>query len=219
MDEGLDWVRLQKALAVEAERGYSDIQGKQYRFSEFLCLSLGKPPKSLPGKERDRWYDLAQKFAKYPEMSLKQRHTMVTSTRNFLSQQRTIAATNSPPPKPKQPRTKSIAAEIKASPYGSRTVTLDQTLYTVVGIGGKGSYLERLDLYTVRDLLFYYPREHLDYARQVQICHLEPGETATVIGTVKSCKCFSSPKNKQLTIFQLVLRDPTGRLTLSNFKP
>ena len=218
MDEGLDWVRLQKALAVEAERGYSDIQGKQYRFSEFLCLSLGKPPKSLPGTERDRWHDLAQKFAKYPEMSLNQRHTMVTSTRNFLSQQKTLAATNfSPPPKPKQPRTKSVAAETKANPYSSKPVTLDQTLYTVVGIGGKGSYLERLGLYTVRDLLFYYPREHLDYARQVQICHLEPGETATVIGTVKSCKCFNSPKNKKLTIFQLVLRDPTGRLTLSNF--
>lgn len=218
MNEGLDWVRLQKALAVEAERGYSDIQGKQYRFSEFLCLSLGKPPKTIPRQERDRWYDLAQKFARYPEMSLNQRHTMVTSTRNFLSQQRTIAATNaSPPPKPKQPCTQSVAAEKKTNPYSSKPVTLDQTLYTVVGIGGKGSYLERLGLYTVRDLLFYYPREHLDYARQVQIAHLEPGETATVIGTVKSCKCFNSPKNKQLTIFQLVLRDPTGRLTLSNF--
>ena len=153
MDEGLDWVRLQKALAVEAERGYSDIQGKQYRFSEFLCLSLGRPPKSIPGQERDRWYDLAQKFAKYPEMSLNQRHTMVTSTRNFLSQQRTLAANNSsPPPKPKQPRTKSVAAETKTNPYSSKPVTLDQTLYTVVGIGGKGRYLERVGLYTVRDL-------------------------------------------------------------------
>ena len=46
-EQKLDWVRLQKALSVEAERGYIDIMGNQYRFSEFLCLSLGKPPKNI----------------------------------------------------------------------------------------------------------------------------------------------------------------------------
>jgi len=41
--ESPDWVRLHKALAVEAERGFTDLVGKQYRFSEFLSLSFGKP--------------------------------------------------------------------------------------------------------------------------------------------------------------------------------
>jgi len=40
--ESPDWVRLHKALAVE-ERGFTDLVGKQYRFSEFLSLSFGKP--------------------------------------------------------------------------------------------------------------------------------------------------------------------------------
>ena len=53
--------------------------------------------------------------------------------------------------------------------------------------------------------------------KQVQVTHLEAGETVTVIGTVKSCKCFSSPKNKNLTIFELVLIDATGRLKLNRF--
>ena len=35
-----EWQRLQKALSVEADRGFNDIQGSQYRFSEFLGLSL-----------------------------------------------------------------------------------------------------------------------------------------------------------------------------------
>ncbi|HHP7230305.1 MAG TPA: ATP-dependent DNA helicase RecG [Xenococcaceae cyanobacterium] len=218
MEEKLDWIRLQKALAVEAERGYGDLVGKQYRFSEFLCLSLGKPPKTIALGDRTYWQELAQSYADYSQLTVNQRHALVTDTRNFLQQQRNIIASQQETPKPKQPRTIPLKLDPPANNYYSRqSLTLDRLLYQVGEIGRSSSYLERLGVYTVRDLLFYYPRDHLDYARQVQICHLEPGETVTVIGTVKSCKCFSSPKNKKLTIFQLVLRDGTGKITLSNF--
>jgi ATP-dependent DNA helicase RecG len=218
MTEEWDWVRLQKALAVEAERGYSDLMGKQYRFSEFLCLSLGKPPQMIPATERSRWQDLAQKFADYTQLNSSQRDYLVTNTRNFLYQQKKLLEDAVNPPKPKTPKTSPLSSENKARDYYARQeLSLDKPLYQVADIGRSSTYLERLGIYTVRDLLFYYPRDHLDYARQVQICHLEPGETVTIIGTVKSCQCFSSPNNKKLTIFQLVLRDPTGRITLSNF--
>jgi ATP-dependent DNA helicase RecG len=213
-----DWIRLQKALAVEAERGYSDIKGNQYRFSEFLCLSLAKPPQLIPPTERSRWQDLAQKFATYSQLNFSQRTNLVISTRNFLYQQKNLLEEIVNPPASKTPRTSSLNKENKArNYYGQQKLSLDRPLYQVAEIGRSSNYLERLGVYTVRDLLFYYPRDHLDYARQVQICHLEPGETVTIIGTVKSCQCFSSPNNKKLTIFQLVLRDPTGRITLSNF--
>ena len=217
MNEEWNWVRLQKALAIEAERGYSDLVGKQYRFSEFLCLSLGKPPKLISATERSRWQDLAQKFANYTNLSPSQRTHLVISTRNFLHQQKKLLEDAANPPKPKTPRTSSFSIDRTNNYYSRQDISLNQVLYKVVDIGRRSSYLERLGLYTVRDLLFYYPRDHLDYARQVQICHLEPGETVTIIGTVVSCTCFSSPKNKKLTIFQLVLRDPTGRIKLSNF--
>jgi ATP-dependent DNA helicase RecG len=218
MTKEWDWVRLQKALAVEAERGYSDIKGNQYRFSEFLCLSLGKPPQLIPPTERSRWQDLAQKFATYSQLNFSQRTNLVISTRNFLYQQKNLLEEIVNPPASKTPRTSSLNKENKArNYYGQQKLSLDQVLYQVAEIGRSSSYLERLGVYTVRDLLYYYPRDHLDYARQVQICHLEPGETVTIIGTVKSCQCFSSPNNQKLTIFQLVLRDPTGKITLSNF--
>ena len=215
-EQQLDWVRLQKALSVEAERGYTDIMGNQYRFSEFLCLSLGKPPKQISASDKIQWYDTAQKFASYSKLSAAQRKQLVISTRNFLHKQKVLAETPSSPPQPKTPRTKSLSSP-QAKTYFNQKITLDQALSRVIDIGRRSSYLERLGLYTVRDLLFYYPRDHLDYARQVQITHLEPGETVTVIGTVKSCKCFSSPRNKQLTIFELILTDPTGRLKLNRF--
>lgn len=216
VEQTLDWVRLQKALSIEAERGYADIIGNQYRFSEFLCLSLGKPPRNIPTEDRIQWHDIAQKFSVYGNLSSSQRKQLVISTRNFLHKQRIIAETPATLPQPKVPRTASLSSP-QAKTYFNQTITLDQPLSRVIDIGRRSSYLERLGLYTVRDLLFYYPRDHLDYARQVQISHLEPGETVTVIGTVKSCKCFSSPKNKKLTIFELILTDPTGRLKLNRF--
>ena len=217
MDEQkLDWVRLQKALSVEAEKGYTDLVGNQFRFSEFLCLNLGKPPRQIAPGDKIHWHDLAQKFADYQNLNSSQRKQLVIGTRNFLHQQRAIAETPKTPAKPKTPRTEALSSP-KAKAYFNREVTLDQPLSQVIDIGRRSNYLERLGLYTVRDLLFYYPREHLDYARQVQISSLEAGETVTVIGTVKSCKCFSSPKNRKLTIFELILTDATGRLKLNRF--
>jgi ATP-dependent DNA helicase RecG len=216
MSETLDWVRLQKALSVEAERGYADLVGNQFRFSEFLCLSLGKPPRHVAAGDKLQWHDIAQKFASYSELNSAQRKQLVISTRNFLQQQKAIAETPNTPPNPKTPRTATLSSP-KAKTYFKQEISLDRPLSQVIDIGRRSNYLERLGLYTVRDLLFYYPRDHLDYARQVQITHLEAGETVTVIGTVRSCKCFSSPKNKQLTIFELILSDATGRLKLNRF--
>ena len=50
-----DWLRLQKALSVEAEAGFNDLQGHQKRFSEFLRDSLRKSPSSLPPIDQERW--------------------------------------------------------------------------------------------------------------------------------------------------------------------
>ena len=215
-EQKLDWVRLQKALAVEGQKGYTDLVGNQFRFSEFLCLSMGKPPRNLSSEAKIHWHDLAQKFATYQDLNFSQRKQLVISTRNFLHQQRAIAETPDTPPKAKTPRTNTLSSP-KAKTYFNQEIKLDQALSEVIDIGRRSNYLERLGLYTVRDLLFYYPREHLDYARQVQITNLNPGDTVTVIGTVKSCKCFNSPKNRKLTIFELIMTDASGRLKLNRF--
>jgi ATP-dependent DNA helicase RecG len=214
-DSQPDWLRLQKALAVEGERGYPDLMGNQYRFSEFLCLSLGKSYSSIPLTERSRWQDLASQFANYDRLSSSQRKQLVIGTRNFLHQQRNAIEIASTPAKPKLPRTASL--NNGSQNYFSQPLNLEQPLNRVVEIGRKSSYLERLGLYTVRDLLFYYPRDHLDYARQIQIAHLVSGETVTVIGKLEKCECYGSPNKKHLTILNLTISDPTGRLKVSRF--
>ena len=61
-----DWLRLHKALAIEAEQGFIDLMGRQYRFSEFLSLTFGKFPDSLPSDERRRWQKMATEYVVLP---------------------------------------------------------------------------------------------------------------------------------------------------------
>ncbi|MBW4622780.1 MAG: ATP-dependent DNA helicase RecG [Cyanosarcina radialis HA8281-LM2] len=231
-----DWERLQKALSVEAERGFSDLVGKQYRFSEFLCLSFGKPPANTSQAEKQRWVEMAAQFAHYSEMTTSDRQQLVAAARRFIEQmqegervrgredergdagtrghfltQHSTLNTQHSVPKVKQPRTTPVVQSYSG-------VSLEQPLSNLVGVGAKkADELAKLQLTTVRDLLFYYPRDHIDYARQVNISELEAGETVTLVGTIDRCNCFSSPRNQKLTIFEVVLKDRTGKIKLNRF--
>ncbi|GBF81949.1 ATP-dependent DNA helicase RecG [Aphanothece sacrum] len=210
-----DWIRLDKALSIEAEKGFTDLQGNQYRFSEFLCLNFRQnPPPRTPNSDCTRWYDLANEYANYSQLSVLRRKILVFKTRQFIHQLRLILETSSEPPAPKLPR----IVPVSEKQPSLENITLDKPLNTLPGLDQKKSEsLKLLELYTVKDILFYYPRDHIDYARQISITNLNPGETVTIIGTVKRCNCFSSPKNKNLTIFELILRDNTGEIKLNRF--
>ncbi len=235
----MDWLRLQKALAIEAERGFNDIVGNQHRFSEFLHLNLSQPPGDLPSGDRTRLQEMATQFAQYSELSFAQRQHLVADARRTLYQARRdleaqsnveISSTGDSGDsaqrlssskgkkagavKARSPRTKPL---VEAS-YSSVKVTLDQAVMYLPSIGPKNSErLGKLGLYTVRDLLFYYPRDHLDYARQVSIRDLVAGETVTIVATVRRCNCFNSPRNAKLTIFELTLKDQSSQLKISRF--
>mgnify|MGYP005840351539 CR=1 FL=1 len=202
-----DLLRLQKALSVEVENDFQDIQGRQYRFSEFLCLSFGQtPPLDNPQAKR-RWQNIATEFARYPELSYTQRQHLIADTRRFL-QQLQLELETPPTPEIKKPKTLTLTSAQKPK--------LTQSLAEVIGLN-KSKYLEYLGLSKVEDLLFYYPRDYVDYGRQVNIIDLQEGETVTLLGRVKKCNCFSSPKNPKLTIFELVLSDRTGDIKLNRY--
>ena len=232
-----DWLRLQKALAIEAEKGFVDLMGRQYRFSEFLSLSFGKFPVGVPSSERTQWQNKATQFANYPNLARGDRQHLVAQTRKYLQQlqqttekeNRQLEAKNQrvgeegnlnsyssvSPREVSIPKTKSnVVSEVARHLAPS----LDQPLKDVAEIGyRRAKKLAVLDLYTVRDLLYYYPRDHIDYARQVNISELQAGETVTLVATVKRCNCFTSPRNKNLSILELQLKDKTGLLKINRF--
>jgi ATP-dependent DNA helicase RecG len=217
-----DWQRLQKALTIEAEQGFGDLMGRQYRFSEFLCLTFGKFPECMEMGERDRWQELAANFADYPNLEIEARQSLVAQTRRYIHQLQQQEAGVQVEQTPTQPKTSKLKIPnlnpIVAEVSRQLAPTLNQKLSELPEIGPrKADKLARLGLYIVRDLLFYYPRDHIDYARQVNISELQAGESVTIVATVKSCNCFTSPKNQKLTIFEMQLRDNSGRIKLSRF--
>ncbi|UAJ74472.1 ATP-dependent DNA helicase RecG [Synechocystis sp. PCC 7339] len=217
----VDWPRLQKALTVEVERGFQNLQGKQHRFGDFLCLSFGSPPPpGTPPVDRQKWREFAQRFAQYDQLEQAERKSLVASTRRFLHQLRRslespcvdAVGKTAPPALVNRPR----VSESRRSQ--SSRVELHTPLATVLSQSQhQTKLLNSLGLATAEDLLFYFPRDYLDYAQQVTIAELTAGETVTIVGRVVNCTCFTSPKNQNLTILQIQLRDQTGRIKLSRF--
>ncbi len=237
-----DWLRLQKALSVEADRGFNDLQGKEHRFSEFLNLSLSQPPADLPSAHQRRWQELGSQYITYSELTFAQRQHLVADTRRFLYQMRKVwegqeigddsdreriedraaegehLAHRTSHAKSKTPKTTVLTALDTRHPTPRTLISLDQSLTYLPKVGPKSAErLAKLGLYTVRDLLYYYPRDHVDYARQVNIRDLKEGETVTLLAKVKRCTCFTSPRNSKLTILDLVVRDYSGQIKLSRF--
>ncbi|MEM8505440.1 MAG: ATP-dependent DNA helicase RecG, partial [Cyanobacteria bacterium P01_D01_bin.1] len=257
-----DWVRLQKALSVESERGFNNIEGHQQLFSEFLsssllngCAAFANGFSSSTKIDSDKWKDLAQRFEHYADLSFSARQHLVADTRRFLHRarqtadalpllaegaadysadsQNSLRAGKSQTGK-KQKSSGSAATgkrKAKSSAKSPKTTDvtglvdrsdsnhpLDKPLTHLKGIGAyKAEKLAKLGLLSLRDALFYYPRDYIDYARQVKIKDLVPGETVTLVATVRKCNCFNSPRNFKLTIFEMTVYDSTSRLKISRF--
>ncbi|MBI1241477.1 ATP-dependent DNA helicase RecG [Umezakia ovalisporum] len=214
-----DWVRLHKALAIEADKGFTDLMGKQYRFSEFLCLTFGKFPTDVSPLERGRWQELAAKFASYPHLEQSQRQHLVAETRRYIYQLQQEPKQSGKEKEQIHQRQKSQPKSPIVAEVNRRLApNIEQKLRDLPEIGiVKAEKLAALNLYTVRDLLFYYPRDHIDYGRQVNIGELQGGQTVTIIAKVKRCNCFTSPKNKKLSILELIVKDNTGQIKISRF--
>ncbi len=191
----LDWPRLQRALAIEMERGFCNLQGNAYRFSEYLHHELSQAPlHQLPRHVRDRWQETAAAYANYANLSPPQRQHLVVKTRQLLHD---------------------VHQQLTVPPRLDRW---QQPLKQISGIGDRtAERLAKLGLYTLADLIYYFPRDYIDYARQVAIHELVPGETVTLVGKVRRCNCFTSPRNAKLTILELVIQDRSGQIRLSRF--
>ncbi|HTL88706.1 MAG TPA: DNA helicase RecG, partial [Leptolyngbya sp.] len=213
----MDLVRLQKALSVEADRGFNDLKGNQFRFSEFLRLSLSDSTEALQNPEKEKCQAIANQFAKYSDLEFSERQHLVAETRRFLYQ----VKKSEEKPVEKTPRqvipiaARPAVAAIAETP---RDIPLTQAITYLPGIGAKNAEkLAKLGIYYVRDVLYYYPRDHIDYAKQVKIRELEVGETVTIVATIKSCNVFTSPRNNKLTILELTLQDSSGQMKISRF--
>ena len=199
---------------------------------------LSSPPEPLPEDKQGVWRSLAADYGRYGEMSFAARQYLVAETRKTIYEtQKTLesaqlaarkvapapAAAKSPTGNGRgaNPGQTSVAASgSSTATFQGKTPPLEQPVTYLKGVGPKNAErLAKLGIFTALDLLHYYPRDYINYAQQVAIRELQPGETVTLVGTVTRSTCFSSPKNPNLTIQELVLKDPTGQLRITKFWP
>ncbi len=96
-------------------------------------------------------------------------------------------------------------------------VALDAPVTVLSGVGPSfAQTLARLNLRTLRDLLYYFPRRYDDYTQLKPINRLWFGEEVTVIGTVQNIN-MRSIRNGKDQIVEAVISDGTGALRVTWF--
>ncbi len=152
----LDIEPLRKILELERAKGYKDIAviGGLDRY-----LSRLRDEKTI----EDAGF-LEQVSLDYSSMDREQRSEWVESMLDFLNR-RDVRA---------KPRRETPSDQ-----------SLDSPLTTIKGISPSLSLkFERLGVRTVRDLIYFFPRRHLDYSRVKPISRIEVGAEQTVVATV-----------------------------------
>jgi len=200
-----DWVgQLQRILQWEVDHDFVNSRGHSGHFAEVLARGLAAAPLAAL-RDSHTCGELRAGFSAYSTWSIQQRRHWVVRTRQWLHQQRLHF----------QPRTQ---ARLTSPPPGQLPPGSPSPLAQVKGIGPKlAAKLMEVGLQTVDNLLRHYPRDYIDYSRLLRIRALRPGETVTVVGTVRRSHAFVSSRNHNLAILELQLQDFTGRLRITRF--
>ena len=211
------WARpLQQALELEADKGFGNLQGRRERFSSFLARQCGEPPAGLSLVDQGALGQLADDYRLYDSLSPARRQSLVRRSRQRLHDIQRALQPATPPAPPRLNRPKDSPAPAQGPDLAG--LPPQTPLGQIRGNGPKSAEkLAALGLFVARDLIRYYPRDYLDYANLVRIASLEPGSTATIVATVRRSSSFTSPRNPNLSILELQLQDPTGRLRVSRF--
>jgi len=89
--------------------------------------------------------------------------------------------------------------------------TLEDSVQFIKGVGPKRlEILNRLGINTVRDLLFFIPRDYEDRTRITPIARLRIGQRATVRGRVMSAAKYRSKRGRPMA--EVTIKDDTGAL-------
>lgn len=191
--------QLKKAIEIEIQYRYIDIHGKTQAFSSFIKNEAKKYYKL--SKKKPKWAVIAEAFEHYPFAGLNERRKSIDNLIRVLKSE-----TN---PKPSK-------SEISNAPELTKSAKDTDVMY-MKGVGPKIAYkLNKLGIYTVQDLMLYFPKKHIDYSSRTLIRDLKEGETTTVFGYIKSVSAFNT--QKKLSVVKVTVADESGRLDLSFFQ-
>ena len=187
--------QVKKAVEVEVKHRYININGKTRSFSSFICSVLRNEIKLNP--KNPKWKVLLEHFERYPMETAPSRKRSLEHLVSVIK-----AEYINPPAK--------ITEKSDNKPISQTDVTY------IKGVGPKIAYiLNKMGIYTAKDLLYYFPRKHIDYSSRTKIRDLTEGVDTTIFGRIKSVEAFTT-KNK-LGVIKVRIADGTGSINLNFF--
>ena len=193
--ENLDQIK--KAIEVEVKYQYININGKTRSFSSFICSELRKKIKS---SKNPKWQILLEHFQHYPMDTIFQRKKSIERLVSVI----------------KSDIEQETGVNNGINNSKDKTLTLKSDVMYLKGVGPKVAYLlNKLGIYLVSDLLYYFPRKHVDYSTRTRIRDLEIGETTTIFGVIKNVEAFNTKKD--LGVIKVKIADGSGSINLSFF--
>ncbi len=125
----------------------------------------------------------------------------------------------SPQQSPKYPDTQQrepIRLDAGMSSSHAALTLLSAEITAVPGVGPSvAAKLRSLGIRTIRDLLFYFPRQHRDYSKLEKIANIPFGEVTTTLGLIWEVETLRTSKGIARTI--ATISDDTGKLRVTWF--
>ena len=205
-----DWIRpLQKALTIESENRFLNLQGKKQYFNDYLNKSLSNLDNlKLTNEFIKLFSEFSIKYSEYNDLDINQRKRLVIDTRKgLLKLGKSIDLNYS------NKNTDSYFSKVIDS---NLSLNSDISLIKSIGKINKNK-LNELGIYNIKDIINYFPRTYLDYTNRVKINNLKPDNLYTCIATVKKFYIYKSPNNSNLSIMNIVIFDETSSIKVTKF--
>src|SRR5574344_107196 len=190
MFENLEQIK--QAIDIEIKYQYINIRGKEKTFSKFICDEIWKEYKK--SKKNPKWAVLLEFFERYSTSGVFERRKAINIFINAIK-----------------------AEKQEKLMINDKKLSIETPITYIKGVGAKLAYrFNKLGIFTVSDLLFYFPKRHIDYSQKALIKNLQVGSNSTIFGIIKHVQAFNSPKSK-LGIMKVRVNDESGFIDLHFF--
>lgn len=198
---------IQNAINYEIDHHYVNAIGKKTTFSSFIIQNTKLLSFGLGDK--DKLKSLINLFYLYPSQDMTARMDTIHKAQQILKE---ISEQNKNTEREDTFKSNSIAPR----QFEKDLKKID--VKYVKGVGPKMSQvLNRMGIFSIRDLFTYYPRAYIDYQKHKSIKELKVNDNVTVLGVVKGIKAFNPPRKKDLLVITIVIQDDTGKITITKF--
>lgn len=192
----IDIEQIKRAIQVEEKYKFINIMGKETAFSGFMIKQI-KLIYKLSGKN-PKWLSIMEAFSFYPQENIFQRKKTINRFITLLKKELSSDKDNETDSKK---NIKSI---------------FDSDVVMLKGVGPKFGYLlNKLGIFSIYDLISYFPKKYIDYSSRCLIKSLKENENVTIYGRISALNAYTTKKN--LTIIKVTVSDESGSLDLNFF--